>query len=204
MGKRKLGATEQVLVALEAFHLSGTAVVLMNRRGEILEMNRSAEGMLGGAVHVGDRRLVSGNLKASSTLDHAVHSLFGNNPDSLPVQLPRTGRQPLLAYPLKLSSVAANALADGQVLVILVDREKRSRPREASIRNVFGLTEAEARLATRLAFGEAIETASSILGIAKETARTQLKSIYEKTGTHRQSELVALIASLLGQFFLGA
>ena len=36
-------------------------------------------------------------------------------------------------------------------------------------------------------------------GIAKETGRSQLKSIFAKTGAHRQAELVALLAPLLGR-----
>jgi DNA-binding CsgD family transcriptional regulator len=34
------------------------------------------------------------------------------------------------------------------------------------------------------------------LGISKITARNQLKTIFSKTDTHRQSELVALLARL--------
>lgn len=121
-----------------------------------------------------------------------------------PVSLPRTGRLPLLAYPLKLSAMTANVFSECQALLVLIDPEKRNRPPEAVLKSAFGFTTAEARLASRLATGETIETASDALGIAKDTARNQLKSIFVKTSTHRQAELVAKIASLLGQLFLGA
>jgi DNA-binding CsgD family transcriptional regulator len=61
------------------------------------------------------------------------------------------------------------------------------------------LSEAEARLAARLASGEALEMVAEQFGIAKETGRSQLKSIFAKTGVHRQAELVALLAPLLGR-----
>jgi DNA-binding CsgD family transcriptional regulator len=113
------------------------------------------------------------------------------------VALPRASRRPLLAYPARLSASTANALADCQAMVILIDPDTRSRTPEMSLRSVFRLTEAEARLATQLAFGNSLESVADQFGIAKETARSQLKSIFAKTGVHRQAELVAVLAKLL-------
>jgi len=58
------------------------------------------------------------------------------------------------------------------------------------------LTPAEARLAALLARGLSIEAAAAELRVAQQTTRNQLKSIFAKTGVHRQSELVSLIAQL--------
>ena len=110
----------------------------------------------------------------------------------------------MLAYPLRLSNTAVNPFADCQVLVVLADPEKRSRPAEAALCSAFNLTAAKARLASPLAAGEAIETASSALGIAAGTARNQLKSVFAKIGIRRQPELVSMLAALLVQFFGGA
>lgn len=92
--------------------------------------------------------------------------------------------------------MAANALADCQAAVILVDPDKRSYPSELSLRAAFQLSPAEARLAARLAAGDLLETVAEQLGIAKETARNQLKSIFSKVGIHRQAELVAILSTL--------
>jgi DNA-binding CsgD family transcriptional regulator len=58
----------------------------------------------------------------------------------------------------------------------------------------FGLTPAEARLASRLVDEDSVETAADKLGVTYETARKTLKSIFAKTNTHRQAQLVALAA----------
>ena len=58
----------------------------------------------------------------------------------------------------------------------------------------FRLTPAEARIAVGIARGEALARIAEINGIAVTTARTQLKSVFKKTGTHRQAELTALLA----------
>lgn len=61
----------------------------------------------------------------------------------------------------------------------------------------FGLTPAEAQLAAQLVTGESLEDVADGLCISKETARYELKSVFRKTDVHRQSELVALLSSLL-------
>jgi DNA-binding CsgD family transcriptional regulator len=53
--------------------------------------------------------------------------------------------------------------------------------------------------AKRQRAGEALEVVAEKFGIAKETGRSQLKSIFAKTGVHRQAQLVALLAPLLGR-----
>ncbi|TIT74846.1 MAG: helix-turn-helix transcriptional regulator, partial [Mesorhizobium sp.] len=55
---------------------------------------------------------------------------------------------------------------------------------------------AEARLACSLTAGDGIDAASARLAIGRETARTQLRAILAKTGTHRQAELTALLSRL--------
>lgn len=61
------------------------------------------------------------------------------------------------------------------------------------VAELFRLSAAETRLLERLADGEALKDAAAILDIAENTARTQLKSIFAKTGRRRQSELLALV-----------
>jgi DNA-binding CsgD family transcriptional regulator len=186
--------------ALDAFEVSGTAVVLMNRAGEAFKANPSAERLLTGDVTIARGRLAAKDRDATTALERALHDLLWRRIGgglSPPVPLPRTGRRPLLAYPAKLASMTANALADCQAVVILIDPDDGSRPPQAALQAAFGLSEAEARLASRLASGEALEMVTEQFGIAKETGRSQLKTIFAKTGVHRQAELVALLAPLL-------
>jgi DNA-binding CsgD family transcriptional regulator len=64
------------------------------------------------------------------------------------------------------------------------------------IASVFALTPAEARLAAAVADGRSLESIAESSGVSLTTARNQLKSVLSKTDTHRQSELVALLARL--------
>lgn len=63
-------------------------------------------------------------------------------------------------------------------------------------RKALGLTPAEARLAARLRFGQSLKEAAEELGISVNTARNQLKSIFEKLGVNRQADLIRHLAEL--------
>jgi DNA-binding CsgD family transcriptional regulator len=64
---------------------------------------------------------------------------------------------------------------------------------EGSLRSRFMLTPAEVQVALGLAEGKTLAAIAKMRGVAVSTARGQLKSIFVKTGTHRQAELVALL-----------
>src|SRR5262245_45334352 len=57
----------------------------------------------------------------------------------------------------------------------------------------FGLRPAEARLVALLFAGASLRSCAKALGIKYETARSYLKSVLQKTGTHRQAELVLTV-----------
>ena len=185
--------------ALEAFDVSGTAVVLINRYGRIFLANQSALQLLVGDVQIKQGRLEVKDERAQALLNAAINDLLRRQAGGLsaPIALPRTGRNPLLAYPVRPARIAANALADCQAMIMLIDPDTVRTPPEETLRRVFRLTKAEARLGSQLALGESLETVSERLGISKETSRSQLKSIFAKTRINRQSALVAMLSALL-------
>jgi DNA-binding CsgD family transcriptional regulator len=188
--------------ALAAFELCGTAVVLLNSYGEVFRANQCAERLFGDDVKIVQKRLVSKSTVATAALDRALRDLVWRRDSSAlaaPILLPRGQYRPLLACPVRLSNFASNMLSDCEFALVLIDSEKRSRPVEMQLQALFRLTSAEAKLAARIADGSALEVAASELGIAKETSRSQLKSVFRKTGTHRQAELVALLMPLIRQ-----
>jgi len=62
----------------------------------------------------------------------------------------------------------------------------------------FGLSAAESRLVGALLAGHTLEGYAREASLSRNTARNQLAVVFEKTGTHRQPELVALMAGRLG------
>ncbi len=60
----------------------------------------------------------------------------------------------------------------------------------------FGLSHAECRVASLLADGMPLKSIAETLGVQYDTVRKQLMSIYQKTATNRQPELVRLLMNL--------
>lgn len=68
--------------------------------------------------------------------------------------------------------------------------------RAETLRSLYGLTKAEAKLADLLAQGCNLTEAADRNSVTRETVRSQLKSIFQKTGARRQAELVRLLATI--------
>lgn len=82
-----------------------------------------------------------------------------------------------------------------QVLVVvrrLVDVPMRLDA--GALHLAFGLSGAETRLCELLANGSSLVEAAAILRISEGTVRQRAKAVFAKTRTHRQGQLVALVA----------
>ncbi|HKW18435.1 MAG TPA: helix-turn-helix transcriptional regulator, partial [Terriglobales bacterium] len=82
-------------------------------------------------------------------------------------------------------------------VVYVTDPGVRIRPRNELLQSLFGLTPAECRIALLIGDGVATPEIRELAGITTNTLKTHLASIYRKTNTQRQTQLVKLI-SLIG------
>lgn len=64
------------------------------------------------------------------------------------------------------------------------------------LKDSFSLTPAEIRLAQSLGDGRSLSEAAERLGVSLATVRNQLRSIFDKVGVHRQSDLVRMLSDL--------
>lgn len=105
----------------------------------------------------------------------------------------RDDRLPLtvLVAPLRPAREGFGAALPAAI-VFLRDPE-RPTPMSLILQGLFGLTPAEAAIAALLAGGRAVEDIAARQRIAANTVRVHLKSIFTKTDTTRQAQLVALI-----------
>lgn len=86
-----------------------------------------------------------------------------------------------------------NLLARPKVVCYVGDPDQPLETPAEILQRLFGLTFGEARLAERLVAGDTLVTAASRLGIRESTARDRLKSVFAKTETTGQPDLLRTI-----------
>lgn len=174
--------------------------LLLDGRGKILHLNQAAADILERGDDIGRR---GGYLSASSP----------ENSETLRVLLARaTGRigpaegtsailKRQAGGPLQIRAAPARPMDSPffrvpertAAIVILVDPDRRTIPPYDLLRALYGLSPAEARLACVLAEGGSLPEFAAEKGVSLNTARSQLKSVFRKTGIDRQTGLVRLI-----------
>jgi DNA-binding CsgD family transcriptional regulator len=186
-----------------AIHGATRAILLLNARGRITFMNNAAARLTaandGLAVEAGELRAARGEdtnhlrvLLADAAATSDGRGVGGGG--GLVLGRP-SGRRPLmvLVSPISKRRTCPPGAELGTVMVIVTDPEQTEVPDEHLIRTFLGLTPAEAKLARLLVEGVTLDEAAARLNLRVETVRTRTKSIFEKTDTHRQADLVRLI-----------
>lgn len=78
-------------------------------------------------------------------------------------------------------------------VVFVTDPDNRTLAGADQLRLLFGLTPAEARLATHLAQGASLASYAAAAGLKEETARGYTKRIYAKVGAHTRADMVSVL-----------
>ena len=86
--------------------------------------------------------------------------------------------------------------AANQSVVFLLARDQMRKPNGLRLQKVFGLTGAETEVALSIAAGHTLFEIARSRKLSRTTVRSHLASIFSKTDTKRQSELIALLTSM--------
>jgi DNA-binding CsgD family transcriptional regulator len=194
------GLERKADAAADAIDQLTRGVVLLGADGRVLLANSSATALcasdpalkltargLVAAVPSENRRLHQ-LIRGALTTGKGLHAGGGTS-------ISRSGlRRPLhvLVTPLRTSAIHLGKEVP-TVAVFISDPDRKPISESQVFSLLYGLTQAESRLALSLAEGRSLKDAAEQLGVAQSTVRSQLKSIFGKTNTSRQSQLVRLL-----------
>jgi DNA-binding CsgD family transcriptional regulator len=106
-------------------------------------------------------------------------------------------RSGTVRYALKVMS-AVRTEGGAEFLVAVVDLIDRAAPSRSAFSSVFRLSEREAELAELFSKGLRLEEIARQMGVALNTARVHLRSIFVKTNCTGQLELMRMLTRLTG------
>ena len=192
--------------ALDALNL---AVMATSASGQLLLANRPAQQIL--RMRDGLQLTPQGTLEMPrpSGRSSLLEIIAGAGSDSLSESCGTTasilvgkrgmGRRPLTLVVQALRNAAPTIdPTAASVLILAIDPERTLGIEEAALRQLHGITAREARLASLLMEGNTLEDCCQDLSIQTSTARMHLGSLFAKTGTQRQGQLVAHLLSSIG------
>jgi len=170
---------------LNVLNRVGCGAAVLDEVGHIVDLNETASRLLGGHDAPGNANDLSMGPQHNEVI-HAAAMECARGRAWVTVER-NTGR-PIVMKPV--------ATTDGRAgtLVLIIDLNSGMQPTPETLKRLFGLTSAEAKLAAGLAAGCSTSELATRLRVARSTIRSQLASIYSKTDTRRQGELVSLLS----------
>lgn len=147
-------------------------------------------------LHVQDSSMQSQFLRAIKECCRIADGAPSADPGAqFTLRIERATEPPCFITIAPLMAVKLRSWAGRPCALIRIDEPNRA-PAPRSLEQAFALSSAEARLVSALCAGGTLADAAEKLGIALNTAKTQLAAAFSKTNTSRQSELVSLVTSL--------
>jgi DNA-binding CsgD family transcriptional regulator len=188
-----------------ALDMVPTGIALLGFRGEIIFMNRSArtlvtgrDGLLATSKGLRAEQQTESDL-LTKMIRQAASTFKGQSISAGGILLISRSARPALQLLVSPIRSAAVQLSQSIAVVVFINDPLRSqRPPDVLLRALYGLTSAECRVALLLSDGHAPRRIADIVGVTENTVRSQIKSIYHKTGVKRQSELMRLLIANSG------
>jgi DNA-binding CsgD family transcriptional regulator len=189
-------AREAALATLDKFN---RGVFLLDDDGVVCFANRAAEAMVARNDGLLLRR---GRLQFKAADANAAFEVFlgnGRNPSDSGGLVLRADRSRLKQpYRVLVSRLAQRHKRDGHgagYCIFIYEPNGGHQPVSAAVlRQLYGLTPAEARLANALFGGQSLTESAQVSGISVNTAKSVLKRIFTKCAVHSQHELLLLLS----------
>jgi DNA-binding CsgD family transcriptional regulator/PAS domain-containing protein len=187
----------------EALSRIGIGVFVLDSLGSVIFSNPAAQRLQGDALCLSQGRLKIAGVANNAGLEEAIAHTIRSAPADLSADprpiLVKSGDRRLAIYllPVFQPPLAQQFLTHTSAFVLVIEQKLDEPADPAIVRDLFGLTLGEARIAAIIGAGLTPKDAAERLGIAEDTARSVLKRVFSKVGVSRQSELTAVLAKMV-------
>lgn len=187
---------EQAKATVATLEAIGLAAAVMSAAGRVVAANGLLDEMRSTFIAAAHGRIALTNVAANALFQDAVAN---NRHDEVIRSIPvpsADGQPPLVMHLLPIRRAAHDIFSGADMLLVATPVNASAIvPSPSILAGLFDLTPAEARLAASLSQGRPLKDAAADSNITFKSGRTYLERVFAKTGTHRQSELVALLKS---------
>jgi DNA-binding CsgD family transcriptional regulator/PAS domain-containing protein len=202
--RRRLVALESRVNDLEnALDQLETALVIFDSAAKPVFANRAARQLYSAnsGIEITPTRVTvldpTENARLQAIIARAVCAgTRGANQFGGAMLVSRSDKPPLQILAGPFNEHTTHAPRGAVAALFISDPERTPGCRPEVLRELYGLTPAETRLAVLLTTGRSLPDLAESLDVSHETVRSQIKSVMHKTGTSRQGELVSLLSKL--------
>lgn len=196
----RLPSAVLLLDGTRSVQFANRAALAAIARGNTLAMRRATPGSGLGELHV-CRRLQAHEAALQRAIGEALTKANAVAPEhfSQALVIPDETDRPqcvIHVSPLGPGNPFAVAGDTPRVIVFLFDLNLAAAIRPETLCSQFGMTLAEAEAALQVLQGGSVEVMAGRAGVSVNTIKTQLKAVYAKTCTNRQSDLLKLLLAL--------
>lgn len=189
--------TERARATLSTLQALGLPAAVLRFDGRVVASNTKFEAYQEVFRSAAFDRLALSDPEAGRLFKQGLEGLRTSGrkaPLSIPVR--RRENAPMVLHLLPICRNVHDLFAGCDVIFIVSEVSSSSlAPDPALLSALFDLTPAQANLAGLLTGGNSLKEAAKELGVSFQTARSHLSATFQKTGTNRQSDLVALLKS---------
>lgn len=179
---------------VQALHCVDCGIVIVSEAMRPVFINDRAARIIAAAdgLRITDNILVAGRRNDSRKTVEAVRLVARDGVSRRRVLVERPSCRPPLILTVLAASHSGMDGDQAAAVIFIRESDEALAIDRAAIGEAFDLTSRESEIAALLAGGMDLAAVAAALAIGLGTVRNHLKRIFEKTGSHRQSELITL------------
>lgn len=185
---------EQIKSTIDAMEALGIwAGALKN--GRLVVANQSFQRLIPNTMRDCRHRLVIDQKTADARWESLLEAGVTKYGGSFPIAA-QEDQLAMVVHALPIAGAANDIFNAADLLLAITPLSKEATVDESILAGLYDLTPAEASVAREIGLGKSVDEVAKAREVSVGTVRTQLHSVFDKTGSKRQAELARLIFGL--------